>query len=115
MWISLGELLVLTLLISLALAWWQNLKKRELALMQVRRYCKQQGLQLLDESIALKRARFRRDTQSGQLQLERCYFFEFTSTGDERYQGWVVLHGARIHSLEVEPYRLHQDPSLPPE
>ncbi|MFN3880777.1 MAG: DUF3301 domain-containing protein [Nitrincola lacisaponensis] len=106
MWFDLQALIWFCLLGCLALFWWQNLKMREIALKAVKHYCDREGLQLLDQSVALKGMGFQRDPHTGQLVLRRRYRFEFTSTGDERYQGTVVLHGQRLAGITTEPYRI---------
>lgn len=105
MWIELSDLFWLALTATLCLLWWQNLKIREYATRQVRTYCERQDIQLLDESVALKSIRPRRNRQ-GRLELERSYLFSFTSTGDERYQGLVHLSGRRVLGFELPPHRI---------
>ena len=86
--------------------WWQSHAIRELALAATRAHCKQFDVQLLDETVALRRVRLRRD-RGGQMRLERTYQFEFASTGDERYRGWTVMLGRRALSIDLQPHRLH--------
>lgn len=38
----------------------------------------------------------------GSLQLRRRYGFEFTSTGEQRYQGLIELSGQRLQRIELE-------------
>lgn len=106
MWFDLTALIWITLLAVVALLWWQNLKARELALKQVKRYCERETLQLLDQSVALRGLSIIRNPQNGQLSLKRRYGFEFTSTGDERYQGNIELLGGRLLHIEVEAHRI---------
>ncbi len=106
MWFDLKALIWISALGLIALLWWQNLKVREMALVAVKRYCHKEALQLLDQSIALKAIRFKRDTHTGRLVLQRRYKFEFTSTGEERYSGTIEMHGQRFKGIETEPYRV---------
>lgn len=106
MWFDLTALIWICLLAMIALLWWQNLKMREIALSAVKRYCHKETLQLLDQSVALKGFSFRRDSHSGRLALRRVYRFEFTSTGDERYQGDVVMLGQRIAGIRTDAHRI---------
>jgi hypothetical protein len=105
MWIELSDLFWLAVTACLCLAWWQNLKVREHATRQVRAYCRELDLQLLDETIALQRMTPRR-APDGRLELERCYRFSFTATGDERYDGQVRLRGGRVVGFELPPHRI---------
>jgi hypothetical protein len=45
-------------------------------------------------------------TAGGILTLRRSYQFEFTSTGEQRYQGLLVLQGMNLKSIELETYKL---------
>ncbi|WP_417585237.1 DUF3301 domain-containing protein [Nitrincola sp.] len=103
---DLTALIWMTLIAVIALLWWQNLKARELALKQVKRYCEREALQLLDQSVALRRLSMVRSPHNGQLTIKRRYVFEFTSTGDERYQGNIELLGSRMRHIEVDAHRV---------
>ncbi|KAA0875165.1 DUF3301 domain-containing protein [Nitrincola tapanii] len=104
--LDLIDLIFFTLLAALLMFWWQNLKKREAVFKAVKRYCQREHLQLLDESVALEAMGLKRHPETGYLLLTRRYRFEFTSTGDERYQGRVFLSGAQIDQIEVEAHRV---------
>jgi len=39
--------------------------------------------------------------------LRRTYVFEFSETGNNRRQGAVVLLGARVEDMQMEPYQVH--------
>lgn len=106
MWIELSDLFWLAMTALLCLAWWNNLKIREYATTKVMHYCEEQDVQLLDESIALRRVRPVRSAQSGMLVLARHYQFHFTSTGDERYPGTIELVGRRVTRIELAAHRL---------
>lgn len=106
MWFDLTALIWMSLLALVSLLWWHNLKARELALKQVKRYCDREALQLLDQSVALRGLSITRNPNNGQLGLKRRYGFEFTSTGDERYQGSIELLGARLLHIEVDAHRV---------
>jgi len=67
--------------------------------------CARYGVQLLDETVAFTRLRLARDAQ-GRLRLRRTYAFEFSETGDNRRHGAIVILGARLEDLQLEPYRL---------
>lgn len=62
-------------------------------------------VQMLDEYVALNSIKLKRDG-SGKIQLQRSFTFEFSSTGNERYNGKVLLLGRRVDSVYMEPYRI---------
>ncbi|MCX2784332.1 DUF3301 domain-containing protein [Microbulbifer thermotolerans] len=84
---------------------WTGMAAKEQVRRVAARYCREQGLQLLDDTVALTRTRLKRD-ERGQLRLHRSYGFEFTSTGEYRYAGTVVLHGRRITRIQLSPYHV---------
>ena len=102
---SLTNLLWLVLAGVLALYWWQSGlfkgRARDLATM----HCQQLGLQLLDQSMVIV-GFWPVRSRVGGLQFRRSYQFEFSSTGDRRYQGKLVLEGMNLKTIELEAYRL---------
>ena len=106
--LTLGDLFWWFLIGLAGYLWWHGRGLKDGALVAVRRYCDQEGLQLLDESLVLRGLKPGRDDQ-GMLCLKRRYRFEFSSTGDERYQGDVVMTGRRIRQIQLEPHRLPND------
>lgn len=93
-------------LITAAYWWWRAYAVKEAALRSVRSHCKSFNVQLLDDSVVLRGLWFKRDAR-GNLRVRRSYVFEFTSTGDERYHGCVVMLGPAIESIQLEPHRLN--------
>ncbi|MBK8973127.1 MAG: DUF3301 domain-containing protein [Hahellaceae bacterium] len=106
MYVTLSDLLVLFFLGSCLAFWWLGLQIRDKATVAVRKRCEHLDLQWLDQTIVLKRLRIRRGAD-GLPCLWRLYTFEFSSTGDERYQGYVSLLGKRIETIELPAHRLH--------
>jgi len=83
--------------------WWQSRHAKALALHYAAKRCRELELQLLDQSVALRRIRPARGT-SGLLQWRRTYDFEFSSTGQERSRGSLVMLGNRLESLHVDAH-----------
>lgn len=101
--LTLSSIFWTTFAIALISFWWQGDKIKIAALQYLYDYCRQQNLQLLDQTIVLKGVRPHRN-DSGALQLRRRYGFEFTSTGEERYQGLIELSGRRLQRIELEAH-----------
>ncbi len=101
--LTLESLFWLTLVAGIVSFWWQSDRIKSLAMQRVYHHCRNQNLQLLDQTMVLKGIGLQRD-ESGSLRLRRRYTFEFTSTGEMRHQGWIILLGNSIVSLELEPY-----------
>lgn len=104
--LTLSDLIVLFSLAGLIAFWWQSLQIRDQATAAVRKRCEQLDLQWLDQTIVLKRLRIRRNAR-GALCLWRVFTFEFSSTGEERYQGYVTLRGSLIEDIQLPAHRLH--------
>src|SRR5262245_40743882 len=92
------------LVIVLAILFWvDSLRARERALAAGRAACERYGVQLLDETVAASALRLGRDGE-GRLRLRRVFAFEFSDTGNNRRHGSVVILGAEVQDLHLEPY-----------
>ena len=60
-----------------------GMRVRELALRAGREYCRNIGVQFLDETVSAQGIALARDA-SGQMRIRRRYDFEFTSDGERR-------------------------------
>ena len=85
--------------------WVDSLRARERALAAGRRACERYGVQLLDETVQFARLRLARD-EAGRLRLRRTYSFEFSDTGNNRRHGAIVMLGAELQDLQLEPYKM---------
>lgn len=77
---------------------------RDIALDAVQTHCRRLDLQLLDGYVALTGLWPKRD-KHGKIRAWRAYCFEFSSTGNERYQGKIVMLGREIENIYLDPYR----------
>jgi len=105
---SLSFLFWSTVVAALISFWWQGDKVKGIALSYVYRHCKEQNLQLLDQTMVLKGLWPARD-EGGSLRLRRRYGFEFTSTGETRSQGMIELYGTRLHNIQLDAHILPDD------
>ena len=95
------------LLIALAVWYWSYSQKvKQLALRASIKRCKEAGVQFLDHSVVLHRFAFSKNSNN-KWGLIREYRFEFTSTGENRYTGRVIMQGYHTISTELEPYSLN--------
>jgi hypothetical protein len=96
----------LTVLVFCAAWYW--LRARELKdhiLKYAARHCDDLSLKLLDESVVLKELKPHKSIKGG-LCLKRRYMFEFTSTGEDRYQGEIIIIGRHIQEVKLETHRV---------
>jgi hypothetical protein len=99
------ELAALAVVLGAVALWADSLRARERAVAAGREACRRYGVQLLDDTVAFVRLRLARDDE-GRLRLRRTYAFEFSETGDNRRHGAIVMLGAQLEDLQLEPYRL---------
>jgi hypothetical protein len=97
------EIALLLVFVAGVWYWYDSMRAREQALRVGRTACERDGLQLLDDTVQCVRLRLARN-EAGRLQLQRTYRFEFSDTGVNRRDGSMVLHGAQVESLYMEPY-----------
>lgn len=94
------ELIGLAVLAALAWLWYDSLKARDAGIAAVRRACEAEGLQLLDETMAIASLKPARDDE-GHLALQRGYQFEYSDTGDNRRRGSLVMLGQRVLVINI--------------
>jgi len=99
---------VITLLLLAFVGWyWSYSQKiKQLALRASINRCKEAGVQFLDHSVVLHKIGFKKNP-ANQWKLIREYRFEFTSTGETRFVGRIILQGPLVVSSELEPYNLN--------
>lgn len=105
-WVELWGLLALGIFV---MYWWQARDAKAAALHYAAARCRSLGVQLLDQSMVQRRIRLQRD-EAGHAGLQRHYAFEFSSTGNERYPGRIIIQGKRLISIEMAPYEIPTEP-----
>ncbi|HXI37181.1 MAG TPA: DUF3301 domain-containing protein [Burkholderiales bacterium] len=85
------------------LLWVDSLRARERAVKAGREACQRYDLQFLDDTVSFARIRLARD-EEGQLKIGRTYTFEFSDTGNNRRRGAIVILGASLQDVQLEPY-----------
>jgi hypothetical protein len=99
------EIWALVAIALLAWWWYDSMRARERALAVAGAACRRDGLQFLDETVECVKTRPAR-TEAGQFALRRTYRFEFSDDGHNRRAGSVVILGATVESLYLEPFLL---------
>jgi hypothetical protein len=100
---NVAEILAVALLVGLAWFWFDSLRARESAVSAARRACVADGVQLLDDTVALAALGMQRGDE-GRPMLRRIYRFEFSDTGNNRLDGSVTLLGAGVQALYLAPH-----------
>lgn len=97
------EVLSLLALCATAWFWVDTVQAREVGVAAARRSCAREGVQLLDDTVAFRSLRPTRDDQ-GHLTLRRIYDFEYSGSGDDRFQGSVMLLGKEVVMIDVSAH-----------
>jgi len=98
------EAAAIVLIVAGVLFWIDSLRVRERALGAGRKACERYGVQFLDATVVFARLRIGRN-EDGRLRLRRTYTFEFSDTGNNRRHGAIVMLGAELQDMQLEPYR----------
>lgn len=102
--LSFGEVLILFVVVAMAVFWWRQDVFRRRALILAKTACDRADVQLLDDSVGLRRLRLRRF--DGRFMIERRFGFEFSPSGAARYPGWIIFHGNDVHSVALDESRM---------
>lgn len=106
---ELADLLVLTVVGVAAGLFWRGRRVHETTVRVTRHHCQREEVLLLDETVALRKIRLRRDHR-GRWRLWRLYTFEFTVTGGERYSGETRVIGDQVENITLPPHRFFREP-----
>jgi hypothetical protein len=114
--LSFSELLLLFSFGSIGWYWLDAQRAYEQARSVAQRACREAGVQLLDDTVALARLRFRRQL-NGHIGLYREFRFEFTADGAARFMGLLALHGRALRYIELGTHapRMERDPPRGPD
>src|SRR5690625_4423484 len=96
-----GIILVIAAAVAIAWLWNDTLEAREHMLRHCRRALAELDMQLLDETVAIRRVGLRRDRR-GRIAISRAYDFEFSMNGQDRWPGRAMLLGRRVETLQIE-------------
>lgn len=101
-----GKVIGILALVMLVYYWLHTQKLKSIAIRAAQKRCDQAGVQFLDFSVIHSKLKFCRDSR-GRLRVKRQYWFEFTSTGEHRYQGQVNLLGHQVESVDLETFTIN--------
>jgi hypothetical protein len=104
------SLLPLLLILAGAYAWQNALRARERARASAHDLCARVGVQLLDQTVALRRLRLQRIPGRG-MAVRRCYGFEFSRDGIDRWRGSLDLLDGEIAAYDIPGVELEATPT----
>lgn len=81
---------------------WQQDRQSERAKAAITRQCQKWDLQLLNVSLQGHKLK----TPDGVWRWHSVYLFEFSSLGDDCYQGQLQMQGLTVMDIQFPPYRM---------
>jgi len=102
--LSLSTVFWIFLIVFLGWFWWKGKAIKEYVLQAAKQHCQKMDVMLLDDAVYGRGLWFKRDDE-GKLRVWRRFYFDFTSTGEERYRGTIVMLGYYVQHIELQPHR----------
>lgn len=99
------DIILLCGLVTIGWYWWDNSLCKEIARRAGKAACQQGDVQFLDDTVEQKKLWIRRN-ESGRLELCRLFLFEFSTDGEYRYKGRVLLLGKKVSDVNMDAYRI---------
>jgi hypothetical protein len=94
------EIAGIVVLAGIIWLWLDSLKVREAAVRAAKEICSAEGLQFLDDTVAISALKLARD-DGGQVRIQRSYEFEYSDTGNNRLKGSLVMLGHQMVLFNV--------------
>ena len=104
MFLTIYDLIFFSIIAFSAYGIWQHNNISLLARAAAKRHCAKEGIQLLDQNVILKRIGIAKSHRS-LFAIKREYAFEFSSVGDYRYKGDIIMHGNLLANIELAPFK----------
>jgi hypothetical protein len=105
------EIISIAALLAIAWLWFDSVKVREISVQHAKAACDAEGLQFLDETVAISSLQPARD-EEGRFILRRVYSFEYSDTGNDRRPGSIVMLGQNVLFVNVGLRLASQMPTL---
>jgi hypothetical protein len=104
---DLSSVLLLALIAVIAMLFWQRRQQNEFASAHAARYCKQEGLQLLD----IARLRTRPVWLNRGPAWQADFVLGFSSDGQARYEGTMRMLNLQLQSVDLPVFREPEESS----
>ena len=88
------------ILIFIAWFWVDSLRAREIANTACAAFCDRNNVKFLDGTVATSSIRLKRNPR-GHINLHRTYRFEYSNTGEIRYEGVIIMLGKKIEAFHL--------------
>ncbi len=95
------DVIIFFIFVLLVLYWWRISEQKTFAIRNAKKYCKERSVQLLDQTLVFKGLRFEK-VEDKYRKLCRVYEFEFSSNGEDRFKGEIILKGFNFLRVILE-------------
>ncbi|MEJ1296345.1 MAG: DUF3301 domain-containing protein [Candidatus Sedimenticola sp. (ex Thyasira tokunagai)] len=95
-----SSLSILLLFGAIIWFWLDSARAREIATAICTRSCEQQGLQLLDQTVTLRRLGLRWPPQG--VRIRRMFRFDYSEEGTSRLTGYIILIGVELEDFSFD-------------
>ncbi len=95
------SILILILLGIICWFWADSMQARKIAIITTQRACEIRQLQLLDETVALKKISLKRGKNT-RFAIWRTYQFDYCTNNDTRLHSTITLCGKSVVKLDLE-------------
>ena len=92
------EIISVAILGGLFWLWLESTRVHEIAVERARSQCNLNEVQFLDGTVSLENIKLARD-EDGRLAFKRTYAFEYSSTGNNRQPGSIIMLGQVVQLL----------------
>ena len=99
-----GEIAFIAALAAAAWFWYDSMRAREAAVALGKKICGSEGVQFLDDTVALAVLRVARNGK-GHAAIRRTYRFEFSAVGTDRLSGSIVMLGNQMELFNLDPHQ----------
>ena len=98
---SLYDVILFLIFLLLIMYWWRISEQKTFAIRNAREYCQGRNVQLLDQTLVFKGMRLEKANNKHR-KLCRVYEFDFSSEGENRFTGKIILSGFNFLRIILE-------------
>lgn len=95
------DVIIFFIFILLVMHWWRISEQKTFAIRNAKEYCKSRDVQLLDQTLVFQGLRLEKAINKRR-KICRVYQFEFSSNGEDRYKGEIILNGFNFLRVILE-------------
>ena len=95
------DVMIFFVFILLAMHWWRISEQKTFAIRNAKIYCQGRNVQLLDQTLVFKGLRLEK-TNTKWRKICRVYEFDFSSDGEDRFKGEIILNGFNFLRVILE-------------